>query len=110
MRNIILIMDNFSEFVGLRPAKTVSTLEFVKAFLSWIGIFGVLKVLRSDEGSQFSWDVAERLKILLNYQHIIVLNSMAEHRMKEVGAHQRALVYKYRIKSEWSLICRWFKE
>ena len=27
---------------------------------------------------------------------------MAERRMKEVGAHLRALVYEYRIKSEWS--------
>jgi len=29
-------------------------------------------------------------------------NSMAERRLKEVGAHLRALVYEYRIKSEWS--------
>ena len=27
---------------------------------------------------------------------------MVERRMKEVGAHLRALVYEYRIKSEWS--------
>ena len=27
---------------------------------------------------------------------------MAERRMKEVGAHLRALVYEYRIRSEWS--------
>ena len=34
MRYIILIVDNFSKFVGLYPAKTTSNLEFVKAFLS----------------------------------------------------------------------------
>ena len=73
MRYIVLIVNNFSKFVGLYPAKTVSTLEFVKAFLSWAGIFGLSKVLRSDEGSQFnSSDMAVRLKILLKYQHIIV--------------------------------------
>ena len=27
---------------------------------------------------------------------------MAERRIKEVGAHLRALVYEYRIKAEWS--------
>ena len=52
--------------------------------------------------------MTERLKYLLKYQHLIIVpyhpqgNSMAERRMKEVGAHLRALVYEYRIKSEWS--------
>ena len=51
--------------------------------------------------------MAERLKILFKYQHIIVVayhpraNSMAECRMREVGAHLRSLVYVYRINSEW---------
>ena len=40
MRYIILIVDNFSKFVGLYSATSTSTLEFVKAFLSWVGIFG----------------------------------------------------------------------
>jgi len=34
MRYIIFIVNNFSKFVGLYPAKNTSTLEFVKAFLS----------------------------------------------------------------------------
>ena len=98
MRYIILIVDNFSKLVGLYPAKNTSTLEFVKAFLSWVGIVGVPKILRSDGESQFSSDMAERLK----YQHLIIVpyypqgNSMAERRMKEVEAHLRALVYEYR--------------
>ena len=86
MRYIILNVDNFSKFVGLYLVKTVSTLEFVRAFLSWIGNFGVPKVLRSDGRSQLSSDVAERLQILLKYQYIIVFsyhsqaNSIAERR------------------------------
>ena len=51
IRYIILIVDNFSKFVGLYPAKNTSTLEFVIAFLSWVGIFGVPKIFRSDGGS-----------------------------------------------------------
>ena len=43
MRYIILIVDNFSKFVGLYPANSTSTRDFVKAFLSWVGIFGVPK-------------------------------------------------------------------
>ena len=53
MRYIILIVDNFSNFVGLLPAKNTSMLEFLKAFLSWVGIFGAPKILRSDVASQF---------------------------------------------------------
>jgi len=91
---IILIVDNFSKFVGLYPAKNTLTLEFVKAFLSWVEIF---------EDPQKRWRIA-----ILKYQHLIIVhyhpqgNSMAERRMKEVGAHLRALVYENRNKSEWS--------
>ena len=85
----IILVDNFSKFFGLYT-KNTSTLEgFVKAFLFWVGIIGVPKVLRSDGGSQFSSDMAERLKYLLKYQHIITVpyhpqgNSIAERWMKE---------------------------
>jgi len=67
MRYIILIVNNFSKFVGLYPEKNTSTLEFVKKFLSWVGIFGVPKILGSDGRSQFLSDMAERLKYLLQY-------------------------------------------
>ena len=51
-------------------------------------------------GSQFSSDMVERLKYLLKYRHLIIFpyhsqgDSMAEHRMKKVGAHLRDLVYE----------------
>ena len=84
MRYIIFIVDNFSTFVCLYPANSTSTRDFVKAFLSWVGIFGVPKTLRSDGGSQFTSNMAQALKDLLKYQHIVVIpyhpqaNSMAE--------------------------------
>ena len=46
-------------------------------------VFGVPNVLRSDGGSQLSSDMAERLKYLLKYEHLIIgpyhpqVNSMA---------------------------------
>ena len=83
MRYIILIVDNFSKFVGLYPAKSSSTLEFVKMFLSWVGIFGA-------ENSQKRWRVSIHVlhsastQGTLKYHHIVVVayhpqaNSMAE--------------------------------
>ena len=107
MRYIIFLVDNFLKFVGLYPETSTSTLEFEKAFLSWVGIFGVPKTLRSDGGSQSTSNMVRALKDILKYQHIIVVlyhpqaNSMAERRMKEVLTHLRALVYEYRIKEHW---------
>ena len=108
MRYIILIADNFSKFLGLYPANSISTLEFIKAFQSWVGIFGVRKTLRSDGGSQFTSNMAQAVKDIFKYQHIVVVpyhhqaNSMTERRMKEVLTHLRALVYEYRIKEHRS--------
>ena len=67
-----------------------------------------LKTLRSDGGSQFTSNMTQALKDILNYQHIVLVvyhpqtNSMAERRMKEVLTHLRALVYENRIKEHWS--------
>ena len=58
MRYMIPIVDNFSKFVGLYPVNSTSTREFVKAFLSGVGIFGVPKTLRSDGGSRFTSNMA----------------------------------------------------
>ena len=82
MNYIILIIDNFLKFVGLYPEKNTSTLEFVKALMSWVGIFGVPKILKSDGGSQFSSNMAEILKYLLKYQHLIILRVI---QWREVG-------------------------
>ena len=49
--------------------------------------------------------MAQALKDILKYQHIIVVpqaNSMAERRMKEVLTHLRAPVYENRVKEHWS--------
>ena len=84
IRYIILIVDNFSRFVGLYPANSTSTLEFIKAFLSWVGIFGVPKTLRSEGGSQFTSNMAQALKDILKCLYIVFVpyhpqaNSMAD--------------------------------
>ena len=48
MRYIILTVDNFFDFVGLYPGKTVSTLEFVTASYLGLEFLVSLKVIRSD--------------------------------------------------------------
>jgi len=80
-----------------------STLEFVKAFLSWMGNFGVPKTLRSSIHKH-----GASTQRIVKYQRIVVLafhpqeNSMAERRMKEILTPLRSLVHDYRIKEHWS--------
>jgi hypothetical protein len=105
---IIVIVDNFSKFVGLYPAKSTTALEAAQAFLKWIGIFGVPKEIRTDGETQFSAQLMEDLSSLLEYHHTIVVayhpegNGLVERRMKEIMKHLRALVFERRVKETWS--------
>jgi len=38
---IVVIVDNFSKFVGLYPARSTTSKDFIGAFMQWVGIFGV---------------------------------------------------------------------
>jgi transposase InsO family protein len=107
-RYVVVILDNFSKFIGLYSATSTSTRDFVSALLKWIGIFGLPKKIRSDGGSQFTSNLAQELRIVLGFDHLVVIpyhpqaNSLVERRMKEIMIHLRALIYEKRIKSEWS--------
>ena len=75
MRFIIPIVDNFSKFVGLYPAKNTLTLEFVKAFLSWVGIFGVLRI---DGRSQFFNGGKTQISVKVSTPHHSPLSTSGE--------------------------------
>jgi hypothetical protein len=105
---IVVIVDNFSKFVGLYPARSTTSKDFISTFMQWVGIFGVPKEIRSDGGSQFTSKLSEELPALLGYKHVVVVpyrpqaNGLAERRMTEVMKHLRALVFENRIKGNWS--------
>ena len=41
---IVVIVDNFSEFVGLYPTRRTTSKDFIGALLQWVGVFsGYLK-------------------------------------------------------------------
>jgi hypothetical protein len=51
---VVVIVDNFSKFMGLYPAKSTTSQEYVKSLMQWVGVFGVPAEVRTDGGSQFS--------------------------------------------------------
>jgi len=105
---VIVIVDNFSKLIGLYPAKSTTSKEFISALLQWVSIFGVPKEIRSDGGSQFTSKMAADIRSLLHYDHLVVVayhpeaNGIVERRIKEVMKHLRALVYEKRIRDSWS--------
>jgi cleavage and polyadenylation specificity factor subunit 1 len=107
-QHIILIVDDFSKFVGLYPSRSTTSEEYAQALIQWVAIFGVPYQVRSDGATQFNSKLSTDLKSLLNYQHLTVVayhpqaNGLAERRMAEVKKHLLALVYEKRIKERWS--------
>ena len=93
MRYIILIVDNFLKFVGVPSEENFD-----------VGVCKSLPILRWNfrrpKDPQKRWRMSILIKYLLKYQHLIIVpnhsqgNSMAERRMKEVGAHLRAIISK----------------
>ena len=87
---IVVIVDNFSKFVGLYPAWSTTSKDLIGALIQWVDIFGVPKEIRSDGGSQFTSKLTDDLSALLRYKHLVVVpyrsqaNGLAERRMTEV--------------------------
>ena len=69
---IVVIVDNFSKFVGLYSARSTTSNDFINAFMQWVGVFRVPKEIRSDGGSQFTSKLSEELSALLGYKHLVV--------------------------------------
>ena len=38
---IVVIVDNFSKFVGLNPERSTTSKDLIGALIQWVGIFGV---------------------------------------------------------------------
>jgi hypothetical protein len=74
-KHVILIVDDFSKFVGLYPSRSTTSEEFARALLQWVAVFGVPTQIRTDGETQFNSNLTKDLQSLLNYQQLIVVPS-----------------------------------
>jgi hypothetical protein len=108
MKYIVVIVDNFSKFVGLFETKGATAMEYVGALLRWVGFFGLPKKIRTDGGPQFTATICQPLAELLKFEHLVIVpyhpeaNGIVERRNLEVMKHLRALVLERRVKQDWS--------
>jgi hypothetical protein len=104
------IVCHFSHFDMLIPTKSTTAIEYVRALIVWIGLFGIMKELRTDGGSQFTADVSQQLAVMLGYQHLVILpyhpqaNGINERRHKEELKILKFWTLDTRLKQFWSMI------
>jgi hypothetical protein len=105
---ILAIVDNFSKYIRLYPTRNATAEEYVRCLVEWVSVFGVPKGVRTDGGPQFDSQLAEGIKSMLGFEHLIVVpyrpqaNGIVERRMKEIKQHLQAIVIEKRIKHCWS--------
>jgi hypothetical protein len=75
--------------------------------IAHIGMFGLMKTIRTDGGSQFTAKVCEDLSAVLKYEHLVIVphhpeaNGLVERRNAEVMKHLRALVMAKKVHDTW---------
>jgi transposase InsO family protein len=106
-QHIIVVIDCFTRFVELFPAKSTTADDAAKCILSVVGRYGLPDRILTDGGSQFANETIKELVDALDTKHQITLryskeeNSMVERANKEVLRHLKAFVYDTRIREDW---------
>jgi hypothetical protein len=105
---IIVMIDCFSRYTKLVPAKDATALSAAKALLWWIAEYGEPNQLLSDMGSQYVNQTINELVKFTDVEKLDTMpgiheeNSIVERRNKEVMRHLRAIVNHKKIKAQWS--------
>ena len=109
---VIVIMDRFFKLIGLYPAKSTTSKEYVHALLQLVSIFGVLKEIRSDMGSQFTSKTGHSLMALLRPFSCSGVSSRSErnHRRERYKNTYELWCMKRDFAILGAIICHWSNE
>ena len=83
---------------------------YVRALVTFIGIFGSPLFIRTDQGGQFTAEVCKQAHEILGIYHLPIIayhpqaNGIVERRNAEVMKHLRALVSTRGLAGDWSLM------
>ncbi len=107
--HLIVIIDNFSRWVELYPAKGADALSAASALMQHYGRFGLPKKLVSDRGKEYCNELIKEFHKLLGVTHQTSIayshqeNSLVERANLEVRRYLRDICYDRRIpQGEWS--------
>ena len=105
---IVVLIDCFSRFCLLYPARTATAEEATQCLLHMTSIFPTPEVLYSDNGPQFVATVVEELIAALGMTHRTITpgsheeNSIVERANKEVLRHLQAFCAELHAQGQWS--------
>ena len=105
---IIVIVDNFSRFTDLYPAKSTNAMGAAQALLSFSGRYATPNCFCTDRGKSFANEIVKGLTESLGVSHHFTpayskeQNAIVERQNKEVMRHLRNIVFDKRVLSNWS--------
>ena len=107
---VIAIIDTFSRYIELFPARSLEADEAVICLIQHVGKFGIPSQIHSDRGTQYVNSLITELKNILGIEQIISTaysheeNTMIERPHKESMKHLRAMLFEKDIAHErWSI-------
>ena len=105
---VLILKDDFSNYVWLRPASTCDAAHAIKALTEWVAAFGIPSVWISDQGSHFKNEVMHQLANELNTHHHFTTayhpesNGTVEVVCRETLRVARALLSEFQLgAAEW---------
>jgi len=107
-RHILHFQDAFSKFSLLIPTDSTAAKHYVAGLMTWVGLFGVPKRIRSDRGSQFTAQICSDLAAMLGLEHHLIVpyhpQAMGDNERwnAEIGQVLRAIVQDRRVRENWS--------
>lgn len=105
---ILCVIDSFSRFVELYACKDTSAKEAVRGLMDVMGRYGAPRMIRSDQGSQFTAHLVQEFVAVCETASKFTLpyrpqaNGIVERVNGEVMRHLRALVFTGRLSEQWS--------
>jgi hypothetical protein len=105
---VVAIIDTFSRYLELFPAKTTQAEEVAEILTQHIGRFGVPLQIASDGGSQFVNNLIAEFVAICGIDHQIATaysheeQAIIERSHKETLRHLRNFLYNYFMKEKWA--------
>ena len=105
---IIAIIDCFSRFLELYPAKDATAAAASEALFQSFGRFGTPQEILSDNGSQYVNELITQFAELTGVDHMLTMaysheeNTIVERSNRETMRHVRDIAFDRRLKKRWS--------
>ncbi len=104
---MIAIVNHFTHFVYLYPIRDHSAKELANALMPYIGNFGLVDEILSDQGSDLMSTAVAELNLWLGLKHKVALVNVhtsngCENSNRQIQQHIKTIVHDLRIIDQWA--------